>query len=324
MRRHRYVAVLAVAAGLTLGRGAHAQADADKATARELGQSGETKLAAEDFKGAEADFQRANALYHAPTLVLGLARAQAGQGKFVEAWESYHSIILENPTSSAVFAAALADAQKEIAKIETRRAKLTVNVTGATAPKVTIDDQPVRVEALGVPRLINPGAHVVKATADGMKTATQTISVTEGGAQNVALALTADTSAPVAAAPSIEPDSTSSSGSWRKTAGIVAMGVGGAGLIEGAITGILAIGKHSDLAKVCTNGCPPTEDSTLSSYHTMGTLSTVGFIVGGVAAAGGAVLFFTAPKGSSGTITTGGVRWTPYVGVGSLGATGTF
>jgi len=335
IRSARPIALLAMlsvfAPGVVL-----AQSDSDRATARELGQTGQAALDAHDWKRAEDDFRRADALFHAPTLSLGLARAQAGQGRVVEAWENYHRIILENNTSSPVFTKAVADAQAEIGSVENRRARVTITAPGADAPKVTIDDVPVRVEALGIVRMIDPGAHVFKATADGYRTATQSSTIPEGGSQNVTLTLEKDTSAPGAAvvpAPgAVTPptgttpgaDTSSGGGSGMKTAAFVAFGVGGAGLIEGIITGIVALGKHSDLSGECKPTCTTTsEDSTLSSYHTVGALSTVGFVVAGVGVAAGVTLFLVAPKGTPSAPATG-FHVTPYLGLGSAGAVGTF
>jgi hypothetical protein len=332
MRSIRPLAALALLIALAPAP-ARAQTESDKATARELWELGQTKLTAKDFKGAENDFRRANALYHAPTLLLALARAQVGQGKFVEGWENYHTIILENVTSPPAFAAALAEAQAEIVKIEGRRAKVTINVTGADSPKVTLDETALKAETLGVLRFVDPGAHVLKATADGYKTATQSVTIPEGGSQSMSIALvrdpTAVTAVPVApgaaAVAAGEPPS-GAGGSWNKTAGFVVLGVGGAGLIEGVITGVLAMSKHSDLAKACPTGtCPgTTESSEISSYHTVAALSTLGFIVGAVGLAGGAVLVFTAPKDRGTTSRPTGLRVAPYVGFGSAGAVGSF
>ena len=341
MRSLRPLAVLLPLLLLAPDR-AFAQSEGDKGTARELGMSGEVKLASRDYKGAENDFRRANALYHAPTLILGLARAQANQGKVVEAWENYHSIILENLTSPPAFANALTDAQKEIVLVEARRARVTITVKGADSPSVTVDDTPLKGETLGVARFINPGAHVFKATAQGRRPASQTLTIAEGSNPSVSLVLEGGTDALVAAtlgpaqapsgspAPPASPDSspsptanppaTGGGGSWNKTAGYVAGGVGAAALIEGIVTGVIAVGKHSDLSKSCTNGCPPSESSALSSYHTVGALSTVGFVVGAIGLAGGAVLIFTAPKEPQAS----GMRVVPYIGFGSAGAVGTF
>jgi hypothetical protein len=68
--------------------------------------------------------------------------------------------------------------------------------------------------------------------------------------------------------------------------------LGGAGLALGAVAGIATIDKHSTLAAVCPAGyCPEGERGELDSYHALGTLSTVGFIVGSAAVMVGVVLF---------------------------------
>ncbi|MGH7298628.1 MAG: hypothetical protein ACRELB_27050, partial [Polyangiaceae bacterium] len=84
---------------------ASGQADVDRATARQLGEAGEQALSAKDYKTAEDDFRRADSLVHAPTLMLGLARALAGEGKLVEAQEAYRRIVREGvaPGSPRVF-----------------------------------------------------------------------------------------------------------------------------------------------------------------------------------------------------------------------------
>ena len=89
---------LAVAASLALVTAApmaRAQSDADRATARELGQQGFQALDAKDYKTAEDRLRRADQLVHAPTLLLGLARAEAGLHRYVHAQETYQRIIRE-------------------------------------------------------------------------------------------------------------------------------------------------------------------------------------------------------------------------------------
>jgi hypothetical protein len=326
MARHRSLALLVVASVLGTAP-AYAQSDSDKATARALGQQGEAALDGSRWKEAEDFFRRADALFHAPTLTLGLARAEAHEGKFVESWESYHRIIIENVTAPPVFAKALADAQAELASVEGQRARLTITVTGSPAPRVTINDVPVRVEALGVPRLVDPGHTVVTVAGDGLKTETRTIELAPGKDESVSIALVKDDASPVAStspAPEAPPAADAGGGSFYKPAAIGAFAVGGAGLVLGAITGAVALGKHSDLKTECPSGsCDTTaSQSTLSSYKTMGALSTVGFIVGGVGVGGGVVLLVLAPKAPSAAKT--GTTFQPYVGFGTVGATGTF
>jgi len=118
----------------------------------------------------------------------------------------------------------------------------------------------------------------------------------------------------------------------------VAFGVGGAGLVVGAITGIIALGKAGDLKDQCTAGkssCPPTAQSDIDSYKSVGTISTIGFIVAGVGGVAGVVLLLTAPKDNGTSAATseyktvpvkrdGGLSMTPYFGGTSAGVTGRF
>jgi hypothetical protein len=113
----------------------------------------------------------------------------------------------------------------------------------------------------------------------------------------------------------------------RRTIGFVGIGVGGAGLIMGAVTGALALGDHSDLAKTCPGGhCPAgsqsTNQSKIDSYNLMGNLSTAGFVVGGVFAVTGIILVATAP--SKPAASTQGRMILPVVGPDFTGIVGKF
>jgi hypothetical protein len=308
---------------------AHAQTEADKSTARQLGQQGQAALDAHDWKRAEDAFRRAEGLFHAPSLELGIARADAHLGKFVEAWEHYNRIIVENVTTTPVFKRALADAKAEIGTVEGRRARVTLAITGGSdAPHVLVDGVALKQEALGIERFIDAGHHTVDVTADGFKPATASFDVAEGKAASLTVALEKApiviAPPPTAAAGVGSPSTAPSGSSLNKTLGISALTVGGAGLVLGAITGVVALGDHSSLSGPCGSGtCPVTQQSALSGYHTMGTLSTVGFIVAGVGIAGGVVLLLTSPK-AHGAGSAGGTVVTPYVGYGTVGAVGRF
>jgi hypothetical protein len=315
---------------------AHAQSAADRATARQLGLDGQEALDKKDYATAEDRFRRADALFHAPTLLLGFARAEAGLGKLVNASEAYNRIVREGvpPGASAAFANALEAAKTEAGAVQSRIASVTVTVTGPENPTVTLDDQPLSIAALGIRRTVDPGTHVVRATADGWEPAETRFAVADAGSANATLSMqriapvgSAAQPSPVLApagetpAPSRDSGATTSTGGGQRTLGWVGLGVGVAGLATGAITGILAMSKHSDLQTPCANGCPTSSQGDLDSYHTLGTLSTVGFIAGGVLSAAGLVLVITAPHDST---AAAGPRAMPYIGLGSMGAMGTF
>src|SRR5258705_2607731 len=101
------------------GRGAADPPDADRLTARALAEEGRVALDRFDYSLAEERFARADALIHAPTLMLGLARAQAGLGKLVEAHESYQRILREGgrPGSPPAFARAVDDPARQVGTV---------------------------------------------------------------------------------------------------------------------------------------------------------------------------------------------------------------
>ena len=322
---------------------ASAQNEANRSQARELGEKGSQALEKKDFASAETLFAQADQLYHVPTLLLGLARAQANQGKYVEAWESYHRIILEGapPGANPTIARAIDDAKAEIDGVAGKRSKVTLSVTGVTAadsPKVTLDGVAVPSAGLGLERPVNPGKHAVHVEAAGMKPGDGSFTVDPGKSTTFSLALEKD---PSGAEPAVVPppgsttpttgnppppgaDVSTSGGSMNRTLGFVGLGIGGAGLLAGVITGVIAMGKHGDLAnspcatKPCSSGDASTFNSDLDSYHSMGTISTVAFVVGGVATAAGVVLLLTAPK------KTASAYISPTIGVGTVGAVGRF
>ena len=85
--------------------------------------------------------------------------------------------------------------------------------------------------------------------------------------------------------------------------GLVVGGAGVAGLVIGGVFGLVSKSTYNN---AFTNECGgnPNTCSTQgaqdgSTAHSQATISTVGFIAGAALLAGGAVLYFTAPKGTS-------------------------
>jgi hypothetical protein len=339
---------------LTTASPAYAQdaGSQDIAQARQLGQQAQAAYDKGDFVESEKLWTAATKLYtQAPTLTLGLARTQAKLGKVVAAQESYNKIVREwgnNPSPPPAFKDAVEAAKSEVGAVSAKVASVTVSVEGPTNPQVTIDGQAVPAAALGLKRPVDPGSHKVTATADGYKPADTTFSVAEGGSAAATLKMekAPEGAAAVAGGPTPGPgpsptepgaDTGGGKGSTNKTLALVAFGVGGAGLVVGAITGIIAAGKAGDLNDKCPAGksaCPSTVQSDIDSYKSVATISTIGFIVAGVGGVAGVVLLLTAPKDNGAAAATnyktvpvkrdGGLSMTPYFGGTSAGVTGRF
>jgi PEGA domain len=302
---------------------------ADRATARTLAQEGQQALESKNYSAAIDKFGRADSLVHAPTLLLGLARAQVGLGRLVEAQESYNRIIREGVPAGSPrsWTKALDDANKEVAALPARLPWVTITVLGPTSPEVIIDSTPVPIASLGVKRPVNPGSHTIKVSAEGYVPTEKAITLSDGQSLTVNLELeqTPADASQVANKTSKGADAASSAGSsdTRKIIAISALGLGGAGIIVGAVTGLLAMKKHSELEKAGCSGsfCDASQASALDTFHTYGTISTVGFIVGGAGVIAGTILLVTQPRESTPPT---GARISPFIALGGAGVKGTF
>jgi len=309
---------------------------ADRATARTLAQEGYVALRDKDYSTAADRFTRALALVHAPTILRDLARAQVGLGRLVDAHETYSLIIREGVAADAPqpWVKALADAKAEISSITPRLPWMTITVTGPAHPKVTIDGAPIAEASLGVKRPADPGRHEIRAMAAGYYTAKKSISLKEGESINIAFELE---DAPPDAAPKDEEETGRVSVAnvvdpvWRKPVTIGALALGGAGIVLGSVTGILAMTKHNQLANDCPGNRCPTQ-AGLDSYHTLGLISTIGFVAGGVSAGAGVVLLLVKPQSlvqqpnerEQPAPARTSFTWSPFVGVANAGVEGTF
>lgn len=285
---------------MSVALGAHAQgSEEDTATARDLAIKGQKALDAGNYEKAADLFRRAESLHHAPSILVGLARAYKGMGKYVRARETYNKVIREKLPANATepFKRAQKDAKSEVGEVEKMIAWVTISVAGPSEPVVKLDGEQVPAAALGVRRAVDPGDHVVTATADGYLAGQDTFSVEPKGSAQVSLTLELDPTASADGEPGGTGPDDADDGELQRILAFVALGVGGAGLIVGGITGGLAMGKHGDLEESCPDSqCPPDQEDTLDSFRTMGTVSTIGFIAGGVFAATGVVLLLTAPS----------------------------
>jgi hypothetical protein len=328
--RQSLLLALAVAGGgvLVPVRALAEPSGADRTTARALAAEGYEALERHDYKIAEDRFRRADALVHAPTIVVDRARALVGLGRLVEAFEAYQLVLREGvpATAPASWKQAQVDAGKEVNGVERRLAWLVLRVEGPSDPRVTIDGVAVPNASLGARRAIDPGRHSIRVTADGFVSAGRSVTLSEAQEQELTIQLEAPPQVDLqetpadAAAPAEAEHRRSDLPMW------IAFGAGGAGIVFGSVTGIIALNKHGKLEDECKlgpekNDCPPAQEDELSSYHTFATLSSVGFGVGLAGAATGVILLLT-NKGSAPTTTGAGI--TPRIGLGSVALEGRF
>jgi hypothetical protein len=316
------------------------------AAARSLGLQGIKLADAGDCKGAIEKLSRAESLYHAPSILGRLGECQVNVGQVVLGTENLNRVVREQlaPNAPKAFRDAQTRAASALNKALPKIARLTVKVEPADAkPQVTVSGAAIPPALIGVERPTDPGTHEVVVSAPGYLEQKSSVTLAEGGAQDISIKLEKDPNAVVAAAastPSAAPlvatttAPASDAGSKKSnTLAYVALGVGGAGLLVGGITGILALGKKSDLKGCVDDRCPTSQKDTLDSAKSIATVSTVGFAVGLVGVGVGVVLLLTGSGSSSASLAPAkvaqrepvrGVHVTPWVGGDRAGLSGTF
>jgi hypothetical protein len=169
------------------------------------------------------------------------------------------------------------------------------DLTDAT---VTLDGAPLAAGIDGKPLLLDPGVHTFRFEKSGLPPVERQVVVKEG-----------QQSQPVAVVLGDIPWST------LKKVGL-GIGVAGvAGIAVGGIFGGLAVGQYNT-AKTATTLGP--FNNAESSGKTYATVSTAGFVAGGVLAAAGVILFVVAP--APGSSASAAIAPTP----GGLSVAGTF
>jgi hypothetical protein len=312
-------------------------AAADVQAARELGKEG-VKLAEAGICVEAVDkLQRAEKLFHAIPHLAYMGECQIKLGKFVEATETLNRAMREvlAPNAPAAFFAAQEKAKKLYEDARPKVAKLKIAVAAPADAKllVKVDGEPLNVANLNVNRPMSPGEHKIEASAPGFLTAEAKVNLPEGGTDSVALTLQVDPNAPKEPVPTVAPSSAGPSGQTPAQPSApsdnskpnfipayVAGGVGAVGLGVGIIFGAVALGKKGDLDESCKDKvCPANAQDSIDSAKSSATVSTVGFVVGGLGLAAGAYLYLRPP-----TIKAGSARIVPSFGLGHIGAHGQF
>lgn len=261
----------------------------EKETARSLVASGREKRRAGDERGALDDFQRAHAIMGVPTTALELGKSQEALGQLVEA----RTTLLEGvryPVHNGepeAFKKARREAKQLAESIAPRLATVTIALTGVgegMKPKVTIDGAPASGSAVNAPLKVNPGKRVIVVKV-GDEEKKAELDLAEGGEDRVRFAFSGTPAPrPIALDPQPKPPEPSAS----RTSPLVYIGIAtaGVGVAVGTVTGIMTISAYDSVKGDCPGGkCPPETHADVDRGTTLGTISTISFVVAGVGAA---------------------------------------
>lgn len=323
LRLEAPVLACALLLGAPAARAQPRPADA-QAVARTRAEEGLALFKDGRWDDAFTAFAEADRLYHAPTLVAYMGTCRRNQGRLMEAKALYEKVLGEPvpPNAPEAFKKAMDTARLEIEKLRGRIPYLKVRVKGpgADQAKVSIDGAATVGAELVAGKALDPGEHQITAEAPGAASGSVKAQLKEGDAITVEVQLTLSGAATPAPAP-LRPVEPGAKGSLLPAG--IAFGVGGAGLLIGAITGITATDRISAAQAGCTlpdasgvRHCPAGNESAASAAKGLIAGSVVGFVAAGAGIVTGVVLAAVRPGGAA--------KVSLELGPGSIGLRGRF
>jgi hypothetical protein len=334
--------LLAVALSSLTAPGVHAQpatqpqpAAQDRERARVLMDLGDRSVANRDYQAALKAYQAADDIMKVPTTGVEVGRTLEKLNLLVEA----HAVLLRvtrhpaRPDDPKPFIAARQAADRMLSGLVPRIPRLTLRAVGLPAgikPDVTVDED--RIESVGSPILLNPGAHRVVGRANGFSLVKHEVSMAEGESKDVTLAFKAlpDGSPDQARAPARSDAGRPAAANERlsRTLMWVGFGVGAAGVAAGGVTGSLSLSRVASAKKDCDgNRCRPAAQEDIDSANVLANVSNVAFAVGAVGLGVGVWQFLETRGASSeapASSAVSGVRAAVSVGPAGVEVAGTF
>ena len=310
---------------------AHAQGASREASAQAVFEDAKKLMAKGDFAAACPKFADSQQLDPAPGTQFNLANCYEKSGQTASAWATFKSAAASYKAHNRPDWET--KARERAAALEAKLSKITITVadTAEGGLDVMRDGVSVVASERGTAIPADPGPHTITASAPGKLKWTQTVTLANGDQQSISVpALENDPAATKVAVVTTGPEKTPQAqtgetpskpaGGGQRTIGLVLVGVGAVGVAVGSITGLLAIGKNKTSTEACPNDGACTSPEAIDankSASSLATVSTIGFIGGGLALAAGGVLFFTAPKAEPRA--TARLRVVPALGPGAAG-----
>lgn len=253
------------------------------------------------FVDAEQKLGQASEQLHLPTITSYWARSLLQIGKMVKASEAFLLTTQMSPLPGQVWKQVQYDAQREAARsfaeLGAKIPRLVVRVAGVEPAEVavSIDGVDIPDAQLGAEQKLDPGDHVVVGRS-GQQQVAVAVSLKQGERIEARLDFSIPTAqAPLAPIPSTRPSPEQQTASREGTArpslrewvGWGTVGLGGVGILVGSIEGLVARSKRSSLqgSADCSGDplyCARGRAGDVDSYMQARTVSSIGFIAGGV------------------------------------------
>ena len=257
-----------------------------------------------DWTTALEAFSRAETMSHSPVFMLFIARCRRNLGAWLEARELYRRVASE-PLSDSVpqpWWVAVRDAAQELEELTVRIPSIVIVPENAPAnATITVDGKVVQARDLGLQIQVDPGVHRITGT-DPIGAAVEIEVQVDPSerARRVALRFPGPRSEvplpPPAGAPATSGSPKPPPAHPTRRAAYVSGALGLVGLAVGTVAGVVALAKSDAVKDRCQgNQCLGSDRADADAIRPYATVSTLGFAVGGVGLATGAVLLALDP-----------------------------
>jgi hypothetical protein len=299
---------------------ARAQPVQDKAVAAQLFDDADALMAAGKFADACPKYAESERLDPQLGTLLHLAECLERAGKTASAWATFKDA---NEIAAQRSDPRAPKIRARLAELEPRLPRLTINVSAAAPADLEVkrDGGLVGKPVWGASVPVDPGDHIVSASAAGRAPFTQDATVVAGRTTSIDIpdlpvaALGSEPApapmpgaavageVPISHAPTASPSSASSPGSTQRILGWTAVGAGAVGIAIGIAFELKRSSKLSDRDGICPSGvdCEPGTRTRIQNLEQQArsaqTIGAIGLIAGGVLAAAGVTLLLTAPHG---------------------------
>jgi hypothetical protein len=306
--RPGHLATLVCVCALARPTLARAQSAQDKAVAEALFEEAQKLVADSNYDAACPKFAESARLARGVGVMLYLADCYEHQGKTASAWVLFRDAEDLAQSRGDAKRAGIAHGRATALFAQMSNLVLTVAPEAVGAGVVVKrDGEVVGPAQYGIEVPLDPGKHTLEATAPGKAPWTKTIDVPVADKTTVAIPPLEDAHAepppsPVPSDTKPEPPAPGATHATLGTQRLVGIGLGGGGVLGvliGSIFGGLALSKlnASNGPGECAadNHCSESGASLRYAAQDRATVSTVGFVMGGLLLAGGAATYFTAP-----------------------------
>jgi hypothetical protein len=246
-----------------------------------------------DYRAALVEFRRAYQTSHNYKALYNIGQTEFEVQDYAGARTSFQKYLVEG--GAEIEAGRRAEVQADIDKLNGRVAKIEIKTNTAGAD-VLVDDAMIGQAPLKEPLLVSAGRRKITVQKGALPPVTRFVELAGGDASSVTIDLAAVATEPrsrAAAPEGMAPPAPARTAVWISLAGTGALTAGA------VVTGILALGAHSDAEKtLATRGVTATDVE--AAHSKAATLGLVTDVLGGAAIVmGGVTIVLAATSGRS-------------------------